>query len=449
LLVIVVIHIGILYRLDFFPYPELFNYPYLVEKGLLPYKEIVDQHFPGLFFFPINFSDLGLVNIFGARLWQFGIVGITHVIVYLIASEYMDLQGKRSYLANVLYLTVHPFLGGNILWIDNVILLLILPCSLFLYKWDRSRKPIYLFYSGLLLGVALVMKQVVIVQFLLVFLLVFVRAKNKLVDLLFLLAGFLIPAVYMIFYIARIGVFSDFYRWAIIFNIQTYSELARKFPSYVEIIKLLPIYVPATLVLLYRIFKREYDRTVWLIAFFVSSLIFVYSRFDLVHLQPSLPYAILLIISASQLFKNDHFVKIVMAVFGVSVVILLASLNRSSGRVRYFGHVESQVVRRIKDYTSENDSIYVISGIPHLYFLTNTLPPGRYHVAHLPWYMIHVEDRVLASVIEDKPALVVRSREAYLDGRSVYDYLQNISEYIDNNYKLVERYNNIEILMRK
>ncbi len=59
LLFIILIHIFITFKLIFFPYPELFIYPYLTNHGLLPYKQILDQHFPGLMFLPINFNNLG------------------------------------------------------------------------------------------------------------------------------------------------------------------------------------------------------------------------------------------------------------------------------------------------------------------------------------------------------------------------------------------------------
>ena len=46
------------FRID----PEFFVYPYLVQNSLKPYTQIIDQHFPGGFFLPINFATLGFTT---------------------------------------------------------------------------------------------------------------------------------------------------------------------------------------------------------------------------------------------------------------------------------------------------------------------------------------------------------------------------------------------------
>ena len=68
LVLILITHVFILTKLVFFPYPELFIYPYLTNHGLKPYSQILDQHFPGLMFLPINFDNLGMNNEVSARI---------------------------------------------------------------------------------------------------------------------------------------------------------------------------------------------------------------------------------------------------------------------------------------------------------------------------------------------------------------------------------------------
>ena len=80
---IVSIHSFILTKLIYFPYPEIFIYPYLTNHGLKPYKEILDQHFPGLLFLPINFNNLGLTNEVIARYWSIGIIVLTHLLIFV------------------------------------------------------------------------------------------------------------------------------------------------------------------------------------------------------------------------------------------------------------------------------------------------------------------------------------------------------------------------------
>src|SRR3989338_3479932 len=68
---ILLTHILILSKLIYFPYPELFIYPYLTNHGLKPYSQIIDQHFPGLMFLPLNLDNLGMTTPEIARIWSF------------------------------------------------------------------------------------------------------------------------------------------------------------------------------------------------------------------------------------------------------------------------------------------------------------------------------------------------------------------------------------------
>ena len=85
---ILLVHGLLLTKLIFFPYPELFIYPYLTNHGLLPYSQILDQHFPGLMFLPLNFDNLGMTSEVSARIWLISIVLITHILLFFCIKIY-------------------------------------------------------------------------------------------------------------------------------------------------------------------------------------------------------------------------------------------------------------------------------------------------------------------------------------------------------------------------
>src|SRR3990167_10272801 len=153
LFLIIIIHSFVLTKIIFFPEPELFIYPYLTNHGVKPYSQILDQHFPGLMFLPINFDNLGMNDEVSARFWLFGIVFLTHVLLFLISKTYLGV--KRALLVNFLYLIWQPFFEGWVLWIDNFLPLLLLPAFYF-----TLRKK--LFWAGIFLGLGVVMKQSII-----------------------------------------------------------------------------------------------------------------------------------------------------------------------------------------------------------------------------------------------------------------------------------------------
>ena len=97
---ILLTHIFIFTKLIYFPYPELFIYPYLTNHGLKPYGQILDQHFPGLMFFPINLDNLGMNTPEGAKFWSISIVIIIHLMIFLIGSEIF--KNRLSQLMNML-----------------------------------------------------------------------------------------------------------------------------------------------------------------------------------------------------------------------------------------------------------------------------------------------------------------------------------------------------------
>src|SRR3990170_6955059 len=92
--IILLIHTLILTKLIFFPYPELFIYPYLTNHGLKPYTQILDQHFPGLMFLPVNFDNLGVNDEYIARIWLIAVVVITQLLLFLISKEILKSNKK-------------------------------------------------------------------------------------------------------------------------------------------------------------------------------------------------------------------------------------------------------------------------------------------------------------------------------------------------------------------
>jgi len=126
LAIVIVIHIFALSKLIFFPYPEFFIHPYLTANGLIPYKQILDQHFPGLMFLPVNFDNLGVNDEYIARIWLIAVVVITQLLLFLISKEILK-SNKKALIVNLLYLIWQPFFEGWVLWLDTFLPLFLLP----------------------------------------------------------------------------------------------------------------------------------------------------------------------------------------------------------------------------------------------------------------------------------------------------------------------------------
>jgi hypothetical protein len=446
LFITIAVHLTILSKIVFFPYPELFIYPYLVSEGLLPYKQILDQHFPGIMFFPINLFTLGMRSIEVALLLHVGIVFINHVLIFIVARSYFK-SSKKGLAANLVYAFWHPFLEGYVLWIDSIIPPILLLSYVFISKTKNDKSNWLAFVSGFLMGVGLVFKQTAILTSILVGIyLIKKRAHNFKSFVL----GFVVPPILMGFYFLAIGVFKDFIYWTITFNLTTFAESGRKYPSFTEIVKSFWIFGPAFILVFACIFKNNFNKNLILILmFFLGSMLFAYARFDFVHLQPALPFLSILLVEFLILIpRKFRFFLILFYVFSSLYLQLPFYRWAATKRDFFFGDFEKRLVEKVKHYSQGDDPVFVFGTTPHLYFLADRLPPGRIFVFQFPWFMKVAETKILRGIISDPPKVVIRDRNAQVEGMSLIGYMPKIEAYINRYYEVVEKVDNTEILIK-
>ena len=299
LFLITAAHIFLLTKIFFFPYPELFVYSYLTKVGLVPYKQIFDQHFPGIMFFPVNLASLGVDTIFEARILHLGIIVIAHILLFLIGKTLL----KSNLLAlsgNLLYLVWQPFFEGYVLWID----LLVAPILLLSFLLLTNKKY---FYSGLFIGIALLFKQVLVPLIFFVCLFLFVdnlrQGFSKSKHFLSFLLGLTTSVMLLVLWITNLKIWKEFVYWSLTFNLTTFAQMGRKYPNFHEIIKSLPIFGLGIFSLLF-ILRKKKSNFIILGLFFIGSLVFAYARFDFIHLQPALPFAILGIVTGLHILPS-------------------------------------------------------------------------------------------------------------------------------------------------
>lgn len=443
LLLIICMHLYLLKHIIFFPYPELFIYPYLTNQGLLPYKQIFDQHFPGLMFFPINLGNLGMNTPNDARYWQFGTIIFTHLILYYSGKKIFKSE-KWALFANLIYFVWQPYMEGYVLWIDVFVVPILLLAFYFLTK-----KSIFL--SGLFLGVALLFKQVTLPLISLVLLYLFFTSKGVKNILSFLL-GLSVPVITLVIWILKLGIWKEFIFWTVTFNVTTFAQMGRKYPGTSDIIKLLPVYGLSIIIIAYLLIIRKERKLnfIWIVLFFIGTLAFAYARFDLVHLQPSLVFALLIL---TYLIKNLIYKrKYLIAGLYVLVSILITSPRYkilSGSNVLFFGDFEKKVSTEINEITEPNDVIFSMGTFPHIYQWTETLPPGYLFVFQFPWFMHETESIILSAIISNPPKVIVRDKNSTISGIKTTSFMQNINRYIDQNYEVSEFVDSTEILLPK
>ncbi len=447
---IILVNIFELLIINFFPYPEVFIYPYLTSRGLLPYKQILDQHFPGLLFLPINFYSLGMRSPEAARFWQLGIVIVNHLLIFLISRKLFKSK-KYIFLPNILYALSQPFYEGYVFWIDSIAPVFLLSGTYFLILKEKEKlKNKSVLLSGLFLGIGVIFKQIFLPVVGLVFLYLFLSQKDKRKSILFLFFPVVATSLLVIYFQGR-GVFPDFYFWTIKFNATTFAEFGRKYPSVGDLIKSSLVFGLAGIGWLYMLYKHVSHNKFILGLFFIGGLIFAYARFDFVHLQPALPFAVLILtLFFSEIPKNKNIYLVGVVWIFVCLVLLLRFYKMNVGsRVYFFGDFESRLAKDVEKYAKPGDTIFAFATTPHIYFLTSTFPPGRLFVFNFPWFMMEAKERVLAGIASDPPKLIVKDDNAVIDGKKFIDYMGEVSLYIEKNYKTVDIIDGTKVMIPK
>lgn len=438
LVAIILVHSLILAKLIYFPYPELFIYPYLTNHGLKPYSQILDQHFPGLMFLPINFDNLGMNNADIARVWSIVIVMLTHILLFYISARVLK-SSKKALLVNFLYLVWQPFFEGWVLWIDSFLPLILLPAFYALYKKK-------LLFCGLILGIGVVFKQTLIPLFFLVLLYIFWKEKVR-PSLLFLL-GFLSPVILMLVYFASVGVLKDFWYWTVIFNLTVYAHSGTQIPTSLGFItRVLVVFGFSLFALLHKDRKLIFI----LFLFLIGSLVGAFDRANFVHFQPALPFALMATtIGMYSLTRN----KMGLILIGVYSLIgiwwqRIFYIGHISDKVFFFDEPTYAIASKIEQYTQPGDKIFVFGAALHLYQISKTLPPGNIFVFQFPWFMKVAEERILQGLVQDQPQIIVSDRNALIEGVVIKDFAPQVDGYIQQNYEKIDNIGETEILRRK
>src|SRR4030042_3504775 len=443
---IILIQLILLSKLIFFPYPELFSYPYFTSHGLIPYKQIFDQHFPGFMFFPINLYTLGMTTPQMARLWQFALVVLIQLILFFVTKKLF----KSNILAlstNFLYLIWQPFFEGWVLWVDSFLPLFLLPAFYFSYKAKEGRNKYDYLLAGLFFGISLIFKQVIIPLIVLV-LLYYLLEKKYLKGVYWYLLGLLPLPILMIFYFFLKGAFYEFIYWTVTYNLTVFAEFGKKVPSITDLIIVTSVFG----ISLFGIFNlRKRNIFIWILIFTVGSILFAYARYDLVHLQPVLPFICLSSVIGIEWLLKKKSTKLIIILYILGTLFFLNNFYKShlGNRVLFYDSDTITVAEKLSQETKPGEHVFLFGVSAHIYQMTNTLPAGNVFVFQFPWFMRVAEDRILAGIEKDEPEIILADNSVKIGGQRITDFEPKIYKYILENYEKKYTIGSVDFMKRK
>lgn len=446
LVIIIAAHVLILAKMVFFPYPELFLYPYLVNHGFLPYKQIFDQHFPSILMLPINISTFGLSSPATARMFSIGLAIFTQIFLFGISRSIFKSE-KKAILVNLFYFFIQPVFEGYVLWIDTFIVPVTLAAFYLLWRFFEEKKLTFAFWAGLFAGLSVFIKQSMLPLAVVVGILLLVRSKSFKAATIYG-AGVLVPLAVLLSWIIKNGIFADFYYWTVKFNLEVYPKMAGKFPTLKQLARGIVFFAPAALLFLTKARRKLVNIIAGL--FLVFSLGAAGNRFELVHLQPALPFVAYLTVSFVEALGKRLRLIFLLAIF-VPSAFLVSYLLRGliSTYVYFFDETTVATANEVNELTKPGDRIFIMGSQPIIHPLADRMPAGGVFSVSLPWNMKVVEDTILVGIEKDRPAAVVRDSSAIIDGIVVLDYMRKIDKFVNANYKLAKKIGPNEILIPK
>lgn len=416
-----IIGVGLLLRqISFFPYPEMLTETYFLSKGMLPYTQINDQHFPGLFLLPVNLKTLGFDSVEKLRWLHFGLIGFTTLILY-------RLIGKLRW--TILFLVFFLLWEGNTLWVDSFVAPLVLLAFYGLWsKWSFSSVK-KLFFTGILLGIILVFKQHAVVICAAAVLWVWFRRVSWKHWLGFVIGGMLPMSLVGIYYFG-LGVWPDFWFWTVVHNLTGYTALEGRIPGIGELTRFLLLVIPAAFGLL------KLGKLFWPAGLFIlASLIYLIPRFGLIHAQVGLPLLIFLLSKRPKMYWPIL----------VLALLLIARIfaKEIPGKIFFYDDPSMVTVDYIQKNIDRIRPIYVYGVNDNIYHLTGSLPPQKFWIELLRGNIIAgVEKKLITTLVADPPQFVLVDRQASIDGVKVSEFTPLIWQFLQMNFIFKEKLSN-------
>ncbi|HSV94354.1 MAG TPA: hypothetical protein VLH94_00040 [Spirochaetia bacterium] len=417
-----ILHVALIFARGYFLSGEFTLYPYLVSRGFLPYRDLLDQHFPTLLLGPFSLPAFLTSNPWPLLFVFLATLCLTDIFLY---ASLIRFKIKQPLVWLVLFVVSSVYFSGYILWFETFVNLLI---SLWLFL-SFSKNRLRQFVSGFLLSQILLLRPT-IAPALLVLFLSFSHFSIPLI--LGGLIGVGIPTLF----IFKQEILADFYRQAIQFNKDIYPQEARLLPNFRQILTLSVWLTPA----IYFIVK---NKKFHYLAILIGLLVLAFPRFGYEHLQPLCLVAVLFWALLSK--KPNIFAYLFIIIF--FCLNLVSAIRHPYGNFYLTPEVQSSAnqIRKLPGQT-----IYLLGAPDILYPLSGKIPPNYTYIPSLPWYLHQkdFQDRIILS-LKDSNTPVLINFQAEVDDKNIVTESQKVFEYIKMNYEEGEKINSYQLFLPK
>ncbi|OGG03760.1 hypothetical protein A2Z33_04705 [Candidatus Gottesmanbacteria bacterium RBG_16_52_11] len=419
-ILIIVCHLYILTNTGFLDWPEMLVYPWLIDKGFAPYRDMLVMYPPlGLYFLTFIFRILGYTPE-ALRIVAYSIVVLTDVLVYVVAAGIWRRKPVIPVVILGFYAAWHPVYEGNTLWFEHLSLPFLLVSFWAMISFLRARKRQFIVLAGLFLAVSLQIKQTNLWPFMATMLFLLIVGgrdmRQRIRSLALFVAPVLIISGCMLVYMDAKSLAADylywvyFYPWSTAVRINSYVVQ----PSLGQALRVIPPYLFVLLALLGiddPTNNKKGRQAMVLSAALALVLVFAaWPRWAVFKQLPSLPFAALASGFAFVRFRDylspRRFGVLTVIITFLTLTASVRSLYRfytkqAYGMQDFMGNDVRNGFAGVSRLTGGSD-VYIYGRYDFGYLLLNHLPPVRPWTQHFPWMLSRPGLTTLLSAEIDK-----------------------------------------------
>jgi len=425
-----------------------------MNNGSLLYRDIWDNKPPLLYILYALFNG----DQFSLRLVSL-LFGLLSVIVFFFLARKIFTNQKSTYIATALFAVLFalPIFEGNVANAENFMLLPILTAGLLIIRYLNKPSKKGLWYAGIFLSLAFLIKIVAIFDFVafgLFLLIAQYQHKEKVLkeirQFLPLLYGFFLPILLTVLFFAENKALGAYISAAFQQNIG-YVGYGNAFliPQgllYIKIILLLVLIgflffhrkkIPAGALLVYlwlafslfNAFFSQRPYTHYILVLLPSLCLFTGLLLSRATSSLRLLHSIMLFLIVFLIWKNFTIYKKNLSYYQNFAAFMSGQKNLSSYQTFFDSDMPRayEVAQFLKMHTKKNTIVFIWGNPAQVYKMSETLPPGRYTVAyHITGSKESMEETAKAITIKKPKFIVLISSRNYPFNLSSYRYVYSV-----------------------
>lgn len=402
---------------------EIFFFSYLVNKGLIPYRDFFDHH--GFLLYYLAAPLMPDKSLFLVKLFYVLIQSLNLALVLSIVKKISNKSGFIS--ASIIYPFVSFFNSKNVLWYETIILTF----YLLVYYLILSRIKYKDYLIGFLIGLSSLVKPQAAIM--LMFLLFFTKSVKILFGFFSVWSA---TFVYFSLNKALPQILDNLFR----FNLFLQKNYPKSTFFHFDGKKvLLGIVFMIILSFIFLALSKKLKKTTPLLIFFFSSLAFIGTGLaEVTHLLPILTFSVILFsLSLKEIRKTFRpiYIFFLILFFALLAQKTLKFYLLNQTRITTIRNEKpNKIASQVQKIGLGNEKIFVLGGYVQIYYLLDKLPQTYFPLGFslIDVYYPDYEKRVISDIQQNQVKYIIVQ-----NNKDEYNKIElSLKKYFEENYRL-------------